>query len=135
MRLASHLFFTQLRGRIITSSFEGGSYTFLEQPIITWNRANGDPRAVSPSTSSSSLARTRSLHTRTSSKKFDGKLSGSYSWPFSFRFPTEISLRDSSAESKTYPLPQTFVERSANVNVQYELVVKMTHGILRADSK
>ncbi|CAA7259913.1 unnamed protein product [Cyclocybe aegerita] len=129
-----------LRGRIITSSYEGGSYTFLEQSIINWTRSNGDPRSPSPEPSSgpSPVARSNSNSSafptsNVRTKKYDGKLSGDYAWPFAFSFPSEVSMPGTS--SSTCPAPQTFVEKGINGTVQYELVLRMTHGMLRSDSK
>jgi hypothetical protein len=64
-------------------------------------------------------------------KKFDGKLAGTYSWPFSFAFPQTTT----SAHTASNATPQTFSEKNVNASVQYELVLRMTHGILRSDSK
>ena len=38
-------------------------------------------------------------------------------------------------EQQMYPTPQTFLERDKSGSVQYELVLRLTHGILRSDSK
>ncbi|KAJ3501070.1 hypothetical protein NLJ89_g9505 [Agrocybe chaxingu] len=129
-----------LRGRIITSSYEGGSYTFLEQSIINWTRSNGDPRSLlpEPSSGSSPVARSNSNFStfptsNVRTKKYDGKLSGDYAWSFAFSFPSEVSMPGTS--SSTCPAPQTFVEKGINGTVQYELVLRMTHGMLRSDSK
>ena len=116
----------QLRGRIITSAYDGGSHTFLEHPIAAWTRAHGDPRTMllAPvGAAAGSVARP---------KKFDGKLAGSYSWPFSFPFPQEVPAGGAAAAS---PTPQSFTEKHVRGSVQYELVLRMSHGILRSDSK
>lgn len=65
-------------------------------------------------------------------KKFDGKLAGSYSWPFSFPFPQEAPAGGAGSAS---PTPQSFAEKHVRGSVQYELVLRMSHGILRSDSK
>ena len=76
------------------------------------------------------------LESKRGAKKFDGKFSGSYFWPFSFQFPSEIVLQKGrNREQQKYPAPQTFLERGVNANVQYELVLRMSHGLLKADSK
>ena len=111
-----------MRGKI-ASQFEDGCY-FLDHPVINWTRTNGDPRAP-PDVVSSRLP---------TLKKFDGKLSGSYVWPFFLQFPSEVTVVQDGEQQK-YPTPQTFVERGTNVTIQYSLVIKMTHGILRTDSK
>jgi hypothetical protein len=105
---------------VITSSYEDGSCTFLDHPITSWARTNGDPRSDASSSSNT--------------KKFDGKLSGNYSWPFSFPFPKEVAI-GIQGEQQTYLTPQTFLERDTRGNVQYELVLRVTHGVLRSDSK
>lgn len=111
----------------MTSAYDGGSYTFLEHPIVAWTRAHGDPRAMllAPLTDLADAA----AGART--KKFEGKLTGNYSWPFSFPFPQEVHLKD----GQTSPAPQSFAEKAVRGSVQYELVVRMSHGILRSDSK
>jgi hypothetical protein len=38
-------------------------------------------------------------------------------------------------EQQIYPTPQSFSERNTRGSVQYELVLRVTHGILRPDSK
>ncbi|PPQ66742.1 hypothetical protein CVT26_009543 [Gymnopilus dilepis] len=113
----------QLRGRIITSSYEDGSSTFLDHPVISWSRSNGDPRCVSPSIEDNVSSR---------AKKFDGKLSGQYSWPFCFPFPKSLPAQ---GHEGGLPVPQSFFERGVQASVQYDLVLRMTHGLLRSDSK
>ncbi|KAH9482506.1 hypothetical protein JR316_0004606 [Psilocybe cubensis] len=119
-----------LRGRVITTSYEDGACTFLDLPIVSWNRNNGDPRSLFllPGETPASLA------ART--KKFDGKFVGKYSWPFSFPFPETISLPGHHGQPNIQtPTPPTFLERGTQGNIGYELVLRITHGILRSDSK
>lgn len=127
-------------------------------PILSWTRNGGDPRPKSI------MAHLEATEAR-SSKKYESKLSGKYSWPFSFPFPSEMKQCEigfstpsvspsatrsspssqsssdskgtgsSSSASTRSTLPQTFSEREAKGSVQYELVLRMTHGILRSDSK
>ena len=127
-------------------------------PILSWTRNGGDPRPKSI------MAHVGAAEAR-SSKKYEGKLSGKYSWPFSFPFPSEMEQSEigssttsispsathspspnqssstsrrtgsSSNASTCSALPQTFSEREAKGSVQYELVLRMTHGMLRSDSK
>lgn len=69
-------------------------------------------------------------------KKFEGKLSGQYSWPFLLAFPKEVIIRGQHQYlSKSYPTPRSFLENETDVSVQYDLVLRITHGMLRADSK
>lgn len=71
-----------LRGRIITGSLDGEFYTFLNHRVCVWNRSFGDPRLVG----------------KQPAKRFDGKLSGSYEFPFCFSFPTHVDI------DTTYPV-------------------------------
>lgn len=67
-------------------------------------------------------------------KKFEGKLSGQYSWPFLLAFPKEVTIRGQHQYlSKTYPTPRSFLE--SETSIQYDLALRITHGMLRADSK
>ncbi|KAF8806268.1 hypothetical protein BYT27DRAFT_7339440 [Phlegmacium glaucopus] len=112
-----------LRGRITTNFYVNGSYTFLEQPITSWDRNDGDPRSMY-------------FTPETTIKKFEGKLSGQYTWPFTLTFPKEVTIRGQHQYlSKAYPTPRSFLERGTNGSVQYDLVLRVTHGLLRADSK
>ncbi|TRM65083.1 hypothetical protein BD626DRAFT_399770 [Schizophyllum amplum] len=56
------------------------------------------------------------------------KLAGDHVWPFSFPFPTEVPI---DGYGKCF-LPQTFMERTTAVAVQYELVAHVNQGKLRA---
>ncbi|KAF9009611.1 hypothetical protein BDQ17DRAFT_1072921 [Cyathus striatus] len=62
------------------------------------------------------------------------KLEGNHSWPFSFPFPaqTEVSARGG---KQSYATPQTFRQHGKSISVEYELILKISHGFLRADSK
>lgn len=112
-----------LRGSIATAIYETGGHTFLEQPIKTWDRKDGDPRSTF-------------LLPGATVKKFDGKLSGQYTWPFWLAFPKEVTIRGQHKYlSKTYPTPRSFFENGTNPSVKYELILRINHGLLRADSK
>ena len=58
---------------------DGGSTKFLEQGYTLWDRGFGDPRLAAHD------------YTQASSK-YDGKLSGSWIFPFSIPFPTHVDL-------------------------------------------
>ncbi|PPR04656.1 hypothetical protein CVT24_011874 [Panaeolus cyanescens] len=105
-----------LRGRVMTSAYDEGVCTFLEYPITVWTRAHGDPH-------------TMLLNGDSRAKKFEGKLSGNYTWPFTFAFPSEVQLNG------PHRTPPTFFDRKLMCSVQYDLVLKISHGMLRSDSK
>ena len=113
-------FSLQLRGRITATSYE---HPFLDQPITSWDRNDGDPRSMF-------------FTSETVIKKFEGKLSGHYTWPFSLTFPKQVTIRGQHQYlSKAYPTPPSFSENETNLSVRYDLVLRITHGMLRADSK
>lgn len=58
---------------------EGGSTKFLEQVYTIWDRKFGDPRLLADDRARVSL-------------EYDGKLSGSWIFPFSIPFPTQVDL-------------------------------------------
>ncbi|KAF9057795.1 hypothetical protein BJ165DRAFT_1423537 [Panaeolus papilionaceus] len=101
-----------LRGRIMTSAYDEGICTFLEYPVVTWTRADGHPHE-NPAVR----------------KKYEGKLEGDYTWPLNFSFPSEIQLNGSQHA------PPTFVDRKSMCSVQYDFVLKISHGILRSEAK
>lgn len=76
----SDMTLVQVKGKITTSSLDGGSLPFLAYEHPLWKKSYGDPRQLDQST------RTK--------EKFSGKLIGKYSFPFSFPFPTEVNLLD-----------------------------------------
>ncbi|KAG2013075.1 hypothetical protein CC2G_010013 [Coprinopsis cinerea AmutBmut pab1-1] len=117
-----------LKGRFMTRSVGQGSHTFLNQTFTVWNKNVGEPRSAVPS----------SLDIASSKKnKFNAKLQGKYEWPFSFPFPTEICLPLKGGDKKQLIVqtPQTFLERTIIANIQYDLVMTITHGLFRPNSK
>ncbi|TFK44167.1 hypothetical protein BDQ12DRAFT_640627 [Crucibulum laeve] len=107
-----------LKGVIIISAVvDTGSHTFLNHSITLWSKASGDPRDTLPSAT-----------------KFEGRLKGDYSFPFSFPFPTDIGTAGGGRLVQWSPTPQTFLERGTGVSVQYELILRISHGMLRPDS-
>jgi len=98
----------------------------LNQVVTIWDKNAGDPRMPHPSP----------LDFDGSKKtKFNAKLEGTYSWPFSIPFPTEISIPHRNGTQRVIPTPQSFLERNVNANIQYQVVVHMTHGLFKANSK
>ncbi|TFK43922.1 hypothetical protein BDQ12DRAFT_719096 [Crucibulum laeve] len=117
-----------LRGKIITSPLVDGAHQFLDHSFIVWSKTQGDPRTV--------LSSSSSTNSNTNSKKFDGKLQGSYSWTFSFPFPTQVTVPARGERSvESYPSPQTVQERDISARVEYELTLRIAHGMFKADSK
>lgn len=100
---------------------------FLNQVTPIWDKNAGDPRMPHPSP----------LEFDGSKKtKFNAKLEGSYAWAFSVHIPTEIILPSRSGSTQNFvQTPQSFLERFVAANVQYHLVMHITHGLFKANSK
>lgn len=96
----------------MTSASERDSYTFLDDTHVLWSKDLGDPND-------------------TSSRRCDGRLQGSYTWPFAFPFPSRVSL----GGSPSTRVPQTFRDRRCKAGIQYELVLRLSRGKLRTDPR
>ncbi|KAJ4000486.1 hypothetical protein F5050DRAFT_1804092 [Lentinula boryana] len=107
-----------VRGRAITGANEGGSHIFLDHSVSLWSKEQGEPNAYRNDL-------TAVAGTSTSFK--NGKLLGSYMFPFSISLPT--------GDADGVALPETFHERASGVRVRYELVLKIGRGRLKSDSK
>jgi hypothetical protein len=60
-----------------------------------------------------------------------GKLKGNFNWPFSIEIPATAKSKDGTS----FELPHTFVEKSANFNIQYLVELRIVRGKLRQDDK
>ncbi|KAJ3916050.1 hypothetical protein F5877DRAFT_81258 [Lentinula edodes] len=107
-----------VRGRAVTGANEGGSQTFLDHTVFLWSKGQDDPHTYRTDLDNIGNSSTGSK---------TGKLSGSYTFPFSISLP----MTDAAGGA----LPETFLERTSGVRVQYELVLKIGRGRLKADSK
>ncbi|KAG5352336.1 hypothetical protein C0989_002781 [Termitomyces sp. Mn162] len=111
-----------VKGRVVTSSTDEGSYTILDKTYTVWSKALGNPRYASS---------TRNI-------KHKGNLDpGEYTWPFSFPFPTTFDYSDASGPvgKKSYRTPQSFSEHDMPATVQYQLLLCIRRGALRPDKK
>jgi len=70
-----------VKGKITTSPLDGDSLLAYEHTL--WKRSYGDPHQLDQSGSK---------------EKFNGKLIGKYSFPFSFPFPTQVNLLDKKSD-------------------------------------
>ncbi|KAJ3537143.1 hypothetical protein NMY22_g5719 [Coprinellus aureogranulatus] len=69
-----------LKGTMITGVGEGGSITFLEHECTLWDSKFGDPWLL------------HQAYLPSPGKKYDGKLSGNWKFPFTIPFPTHLDL-------------------------------------------
>jgi len=87
---------TQVKGKIVTSSLEGGSHLFFTHDYMIWDKGSGDPRQPSPEISPRG--------------KFEGKFNGQYYFPFFIPFPVHVDLSKHTAvlpSGVTYPFLST----------------------------
>lgn len=104
----------EITGRIITSARVEDNHTFLTVIHPIWSKSPDAPRATSPSEGTTG-----------------SKLVGKCTWPLSIPLPRTVNEVGEDAEP--YPLPETFREMDMHASVQYELVVHVARGKLRAD--
>ncbi|KAF7327977.1 Pkinase-domain-containing protein [Mycena kentingensis (nom. inval.)] len=65
-----------------------------------------------------------------------GTDAGDHQWPFSISLPGEVELPDPKGKhSRTYRLPQTFLERTFRASVYYELFVHIARSKFSVDNK
>ncbi|KAG6834559.1 hypothetical protein H0H93_008930 [Arthromyces matolae] len=108
------------RGRLITSSSDDGSCTFLEKTHTVWSKAHGNPRHASS----------------TQNLKHKGNLeAGEYTWPFSFPIPSKVDCIDDSGSTrmKTCRTPHSFSEHEMPAMIKYEFMLHIARGALRPD--
>ncbi|KDR78973.1 hypothetical protein GALMADRAFT_64064 [Galerina marginata CBS 339.88] len=60
------------------------------------------------------------------------KLNGKYSWPFTFKLPKDVLLKEDT-RSETFPLPPHFTERASPAYIDYRLVVTVKRGFLKVN--
>ncbi|KAF8905073.1 hypothetical protein CPB84DRAFT_1845155 [Gymnopilus junonius] len=60
------------------------------------------------------------------------KLTGKYSWPFSFTLPKEVSVKDSD-KTGIFRLPPNYTERASPAYIDYKLVVTVRRGFLKVN--
>ncbi|KAJ6576649.1 hypothetical protein DFH09DRAFT_1149928 [Mycena vulgaris] len=99
-----------ITGSIITGSSVDDTYIFLNQSLPLWSKA--DNRSSGAAT----------------------KLLGACAWPFSIPLPKAVSIKDGGHDT-LFHLPETFLERHTRASVSYEIVVTVSRGKLRADSR
>ncbi|KAG6854439.1 hypothetical protein C0991_006518 [Blastosporella zonata] len=109
-----------VKGSLTTAGTEGESHVFLNKSYNVWSKAMGNPRYASS----------------TQNVKHRGNLdSGVYTWPLLIPFPANFDYSDGLTAKKSYRTPQSFLERGAPATVQYELLLRIGRGVLRADKK
>ncbi|KAJ7592897.1 hypothetical protein C8J56DRAFT_1045349 [Mycena floridula] len=102
-----------------------GQFKFLDQGFTLWSKDMGDPRQPGSS----------------SGQRYSGKLSGSYSWPFSFELPQEVFVSATSSSFDgddtvtSYPPPPSLLEKDCIATITYTLVVDFRRGKFRSDSR
>ncbi|KAF9448990.1 hypothetical protein P691DRAFT_728750 [Macrolepiota fuliginosa MF-IS2] len=107
------------------SSLENHDYVFLEKLHELYSKkAHGGPGNWGQCNTSRN-------------RKSDGKMQGTYHIPFSFTFPTEVTVGGGQnlLPTLTYKLPPSHLERDSNVTVRYEIGLTIGHGKLKMNSR
>ncbi|KAJ7285159.1 hypothetical protein C8J57DRAFT_1290587 [Mycena rebaudengoi] len=97
-------------GRIVTGAGLDDTFTFLNQSLTLWSKADSRSSGAS------------------------SKLLGSCLWPFSIPLPKAVSIKEGGHDT-LFRLPETFLERHTKASVSYEICVLVSRGKLRADSQ
>ncbi|KAF8150704.1 hypothetical protein B0H34DRAFT_149037 [Crassisporium funariophilum] len=105
-------------GRIITGANIDDSFVFLSQTQPIWAKSPDTPRVPSPSEGASS-----------------NKLIGHCVWPLSIPLARTVNVPTGAGDTRSFRLPETFLERNTRVSVQYDLTIVISRGKLRADNR
>ncbi|PPR02623.1 hypothetical protein CVT24_002194 [Panaeolus cyanescens] len=105
-------------GRIITGSSIDDSSVFLSQTLPIWSKSPDAPRLPSPSEGASS-----------------NKLLGHCVWPLNIPLARSVNFPSGAGDTRSFRLPETFLERHTRVSVQYDLTITISRGLLRSDNK
>ncbi|TRM58288.1 hypothetical protein BD626DRAFT_186645 [Schizophyllum amplum] len=91
-------------------------FTFLDVSATPWTREMGDPRGEAVA------------------GQWNGKLRGTYEWPFAVRLPRAVVLPvGTPPRERTYALPAGFWERHEPVRVRYHVVLHVARGAFRSN--
>ncbi|KAF9562006.1 hypothetical protein CPC08DRAFT_634774 [Agrocybe pediades] len=123
-----------VQGQYLTGANPDQQFTFLDLSYTLWSQSSGKP-PNSNGLHQHTLSPT-GLISSSSSSKFDGKLHGDYTWPFSIPLPKDVTLPyGKNNELKTFPLPQTFNERLAKGSINYEVYLRISRGKFQPDDR
>jgi hypothetical protein len=84
-------------GRIVSGASAMDMVTFLKHTHAVWTTPQGRPSS----------------------------LSGTHSWPFSFKLPAKVTMPDRDGTTRSFNLPQTFIENDIKATICYDLEVSM----------
>lgn len=107
----------QVTGRILTGPNIDDSFTFLNHTQPIWAKSPDLPRLPSPSDAALSA-----------------KLLGHCVLPLSIPIPRTVDAPTGAGNTRSFRLPETFLERHTRVSVQYYLEINVSRGKLRADN-
>lgn len=113
-----NLFVLQVTGRIITGSNIDDSFAFLNYMQPIWAKSPDSSRLSSPSDG-----------------VLSNKLLGHCVWPLSIPIPRTVNAPTGTGDTRSFCLPETFLERHTKVGIQYDLTITISRGKLRADNK
>ncbi|TRM56673.1 hypothetical protein BD626DRAFT_587151 [Schizophyllum amplum] len=91
-------------------------FTFLDVFATPWTREMGDPRGEAVA------------------GQWNGKLRGTYEWPFAVRLPRAVVLPvGTPPRERNYALPAGFWERHEPVRVRYHVVLHVARGAFKSN--
>ena len=107
----------QVTGRIITGSNLNDSFVFLNYTQPIWAKSPVIPRLASPCDGT-----------------LGDKLLGRCVWPLSISMPRSVDVPTGAGDTRSFRLPETFLERHTKVSIQYDFTINVSRGKLRMDS-
>jgi len=108
----------QVTGRIITGPNIDDSFVFLNHTQPIWSKSPDSPRL--PSLSDGALG---------------DRLLGHCVWPLSIPISRTANAPTGAGDTRSFRLPETFLERHTRVSIQYDLMINVSRGKLRADNR
>ena len=105
----------QVTGRILTGSNIDDSFPFLNHTQPIWAKSPDTPRLPPPSDAAPG-----------------DRLLGHCVWPLSIPIPRTVDAPTGAGNTRSFRLPETFLERHTRVSVQYDLTINVSRGKLRA---
>ena len=106
-----------MTGRILTGSHIDDSFAFLNHTQPIWAKYPDFPRLPSPSDAALS-----------------DRLLGHCVWPLSIPIARTVNAPTGAGDTRSFRLPETFLERNTRVSVQYDLTINVSRGKLRSDN-
>lgn len=86
---------------------------FLDHTQVLWSKKDGVPAI------------------NAAGDKSTGKFKGKYSFPFRIHLPSTVDVTTAPGLTETFALPSHYVERRAEISLNYTLACNLSYGLFR----